>query len=491
MTPPEAPRHSIGVVSDRRFSIGGAPGRTEWLWLGLILLLYTLAAAVIIKGGGPLGHDEAVYALRGRDFHDGTSPGAYWDDYRAPGLPWLLRVMWPLGSTAPYLRLVSVGFMLLLILVTWLLARALFGPTAGLAAAGGLAATPFLVEASSQVWPDVPGAALGLAAIAMLVFSTSGDRTSWWVLAAPVLVAGATYLRFGAPMQLVVGLAAVGLWRWRVVARDPFPTGIAAVLSAAAVWVILNVPEATGSTLAPLDSIGGRRRQWLEGFADYLGDSGRIVGTVAGFLLAAGVVLLIVRLARGDVRRDTGFLVLGAGAATFAVTAGVLHGELRYLSPTMPWAWIAAGAGLAGAVRWVPRSAAPWLAAVMAVTLLVSAVREGDDVGEFNAEQFNAIVDASEAVGDLAGDRSCGVVTGFIPQVAWYSGCATDGYDLQRVTYPEGMVRASDVVYLLWAQEGKRQPDAALWEDYVDSSHGLVHREEGRRIVEVYLAGTG
>jgi hypothetical protein len=82
------------------------------------------------------------------------------------------------------------------------------------------------------------------------------------------------------------------------------------------------------------------------------------------------------------------------------------------------------------------------------------------------------------------------VVTGFVPQVAWYSGCGTDAYDLSKVAYPPQLVQDSAVVYLLWAQEGKRQPEPELWEDYVAASRGMVHREEGRRIVEVYLAGT-
>lgn len=476
----------------RRFSIGGAPTRTELLRLAAILFAYLVVAAIVIRDGGPLGHDESVYALRARDFHDGTPAGPfYWEDYRAPGLPWVSRFVWIVGSSAPYLRLVTVGFMVVLICVTWLLGRALFGAASGLVAAAGLAATPFLVEASVQVWPDVPGAAVGLGAVALLVFATAGGRTSWWVLGVPALVAGATYLRFGAPVQLLVGLGAVGVWRLGVIRRDVAPAAVAAVLSGAAVWAILAVPGLTGSAVAPIDAIGSRRRQWLEGFADYLASSGRILGTVAGLLLAAGLVALVLRAVRRETSREVTVLVLGAGIATFVVTAAVLHGELRYLSPTMPWLWIGAGAGLVSLAEAIPAHQGRWLVAVLAATLVVSAVREGNDVNEFNAEQFNAVVDASQAIEDLAGGRPCGVVTGFTPQVAWYSGCRTGWYDLQQVAYPRRMVEASEVVYLLWAQEGKRQPDAELWEEYVAASGGLVHREEGRRIVEVYLVAPG
>jgi hypothetical protein len=379
--------------------------------------------------------------------------------------------------------------MLVLVATTWLLGRALFGPTPGLAAAAGLAATPFMVEASAQVWPDVPGAAVGLGAIAVAVFATAGGHPSWGVLAVPLLVAGATFLRYGAPLQLLAGLGAVGIWRWRVVARGPLPVALAAALSVVSVWVILAVPRATGSGVAPLESIGNRRRRWFEGFGDYLGDGGRVLGTIAGLLLVCGLVLMVLDVVRGDGGRGARLAVLAAGAATFVVTAAALHGEWRYLSPTMPWLWIAAGAGLATALRWVPRPAAPWLGIALAAAVIVAAVRDGDDVSRFNAEQFNTVVDAAEAIDDLAGERSCGVVTGFVPQVAWYSGCRTGSYNLEQVAYPAEMVRTSDVVYLLWAQEGKRQPGPGLWQDYVAESDGLVHREGGGRIVEVYLTG--
>ena len=154
----------------------------------------------------------------------------------------------------------------------------------------------------------------------------------------------------------------------------------------------------------------------------------------------------------------------------------------------MPWLWIAAGAGLVPLAEGFRGPLAPWLGAVLAATLVVSAVREGNDVNEFNADQFNTLVDAAEEIETLAGGRPCGVVTGFTPQVAWYSGCRTGWYDLRRVAYPARMVEVSEVVYLLWAQQGKRQPDVDLWGEYVAASGGLVHREEGRRIVEVYLA---
>jgi len=477
-----------------RFSIGPMPGRRELLWLGVIVAAYVVVALVVIRGGGPLGHDESVYALRARDFHSGTpAAGFYWEDYRAPGLPWLSQFVWLVGSSAPYLRLVTAGFMVVLVVLTWLAGRALFEPAVGLVAAAGLAATPFMVEASVQVWPDVPGAALGLGAVLVLLFATSGDRASWWVLAVPVLVAAATYVRFGAPLQMLVGLGAVGLYRWRVVRRAPAAVAIAAAASTAAVWVILAVPAASGSALSPMEALGRRRRRWFEGFFDYPEQAGDIVGSVAGFLLVAGVLAAVVAVwqgrGRSDPARRAALAVLGAGAGTVAVTALVLHGELRYLSPTMPWLWVAAGVGLVPVLRSVPDAAAPAVAGALALTLVVSAVAEGNEQSDLSAERFNTVVDASQAIAGLAAGRACGVVTGFTPQVAWYSGCRTGWYDLQRVALPDAMVEASDVVYLMWVQEGKRQPDPGLWDEYVSASAGLVHREEGRRVVEVYAAG--
>ena len=234
------------AAARRRFSIGGPIGRGEWLALAGIVLVYLVVAASAIYRGPPLGWDESVYTLRARDFSAGVSPGGYWNAYRAPGLPWLGHFLWIVGREATVLRLLVAGFGLGLVVTAWLLARHLFDSRAGLIAAGGIAVTPPLVLAATQVWPDVPGAALGLVAIALFVFATGGDRPSWWMLAVIPVVGAATYLRFGAPLPIAIGLGAVAGWRWRVLLRGWAPAIVTAAGATAVVVAVLEIPSLTG-----------------------------------------------------------------------------------------------------------------------------------------------------------------------------------------------------------------------------------------------------
>ena len=114
--------------------MGGRFARWEWAALGGILLVYLVVALLAIRRGPPLGWDESVYSLRAGDFADGAAPRHYWDSYRAPGLPWVLHLLWGWGSHPTVFRLAVAGFGLGLVVVTWLLARHLFGPRP---AAGG------------------------------------------------------------------------------------------------------------------------------------------------------------------------------------------------------------------------------------------------------------------------------------------------------------------------------------------------------------------
>ncbi|NQV08097.1 glycosyltransferase family 39 protein, partial [bacterium] len=405
------------AVGTPRFSIGAPITRPEILWIAGMVTLFLVVCANVIMDGGPLGHDESVYALRAQDFRLGAEAGPYWSDIRAPGLPYVAQMAWILSGTEPYLRIVTTGFGALLMIVTWLFGRAVFSPGAGLIAAAGIGTTPFIVRASVQVWPDVPGAAVGLAALALFAFATSGERASWWIMGVPMLVAGATYLRYGAPLQLVVGFIAIAIWRWKVVRAGLIQVGLAGAASAVVVWLILRVPWFTGARTAPQTAIGSRARQWFEGFDDYLGSLGELFGSVSSLGLLAGLVLAVLWIRKSDLDRRAVYAIGGAGLGTLIVTATVLHGELRYLSPAFPFLWMVAGAGLVPIARWVPRAAVPALGAVLAIVLVVSTTAEGSEINDFARSNYSDIKQASLAIGELADDRACGVVTSYVPQV--------------------------------------------------------------------------
>jgi hypothetical protein len=472
----------------RRFSVGRWPSRPEWLWFGAVVAAYLLVAG-LMHDNGPFGYDESVYALRARAFHEGM-PATLWSSYRAPGLPWVAQVAWWFGDPEPAMRLVTAAFMVGMIGLTWVLGRALAGPRAGLLAAAGLASTPFLLRASVQVWPDVPGAALGLAAVAVLVFATGGDRPSWWVLLIVPLAVGATYVRFGAPIQLTTALGAVGLWRLPVIRRGPVPVVLAAVGSAVAVYAVLTIPALTGTGTSALSGIGFR--EWFEGFVDYprLRLSGELVGA-SGLLLLSGLAVAGVAAWRRDVDRGLVAAFLGGGLATVAATALVLHGELRYLSPAWPLLWIAAAVGIGLVVDAVPAGYVPAIGIALVVNLLVAGLHETREIGLFANRNYRSIAEASEAIAEHAAGRSCAVFTGYRPHVAWYSECATGRLDRAEVSFSPVLLQDHEIEYVMYVQEGTRQPDAAVWEEYLAVLGDPVIRVAGSRPVEVYVVPTG
>ncbi|HSQ36704.1 MAG TPA: glycosyltransferase family 39 protein [Acidimicrobiia bacterium] len=471
--------------SRRRFSVGGPIGRGEWLTLALIVLAYLVIVMLSVRRGPPLGWDESVYALRARGFADGVGPLGYWDDFRAPGLPWLGHLWWVDGREVVMLRLLVAGFGLGLVGVTWLLTRHLFGAWAGLVAAAGVAVTPPLVLAATQVWPDVPGAAVGLLAVALFAFSTGGDRPSWWMLSAVPAVAAATYLRFGAPLPIAIGLLVVAIWRRRVLLRGIAPVAATVLAATAVVVVILQVPFLTGGGASPLGAIGGLRDGWFTGFADDAGLGDQVFPT-AVILALVGAVAAWGFAGLGGIDRGALVTVAAVGLATAAAIAFVLHGEVRYLAPAFPWVWIAGAPGLERLARAVPGRAGPVAAALVLVALAAGAVGSAQERNRGASQNLGGLRRASEAIAEKVGGRPCLVVTGRLPQVMWYSGCDARLFALRQVRLPAA---ADGSLFMLFYEGDPREPQGALRAAYLAEAGEPLLTVDGYRDVVVYLVG--
>ncbi len=473
------------TADDHRFSIGGRLERWEWWGLGLVLVAFLLVATLIVRFGAPLGWDESVYALRAQAFHEGVPAGNYWQSYRAPGLPWVAHLFWINGPTVPYLRMVVVGFGLLLVLSTWALARRLFGRRAGVIAAGGLALTPALLGATTQFWPDVPGAAVGFTALAVFVFATHGRRASWWVLTVPVLVISATFLRFGAILPMFVGFVGIAIWRRRTILRSLLPVGIAGVLSFSGVAAVLFLPWLTGSDVSPFSARVSRIRSWFQGFADYLGESRDLIGSAAIVIAVIGIVVAILWARRGDIDAGAFFTSAGIGLVMFLVIATVLHGEVRYLSPVLPWLWVAAAPGLALAAEALPPLGRPAVAVALVLVLVAGGTDFGRERNRDDNKALSVMRRAALQISEDAGGRDCLVMTNRVAQVSWYSGCSTRGFNTSDLVLPEP---GDDVVYMLLVEADRRQPEGDLREAYIAEAEDLLFvLKQGWRDAEVYL----
>jgi hypothetical protein len=74
---------------------------------------------------------------------------------------------------------------------------------------------------------------------------------------------------------------------------------------------------------------------------------------------------------------------------------------------------------------------------------------------------------AGEVIAASAPEEDCVVMTSYIPQITWYSGCAATGFI--RSQPPEALLDGtSRVDFLLFFDEGKRQPTGQVLEQYLD-----------------------
>ncbi len=450
-------------------------------------------SGLLIIEDAPFGHDEAVYALKARANVEGADTSFFWADYRAPGLASVLSAVPSIVERPAQLRWVVVVFGLVLIVLTWLVGRAMFDPLTGVVASAGTAVTPLILASATSVWPDVPGAALGLGVLAILVMASRGRRVRWWVLAAAPLAGLATFVRFGAPLTIAVGAVGLAVWRWETVKRSAPQVTVLLVLTGLATGAVLLWPPVVGASTSPLAATMAQSARndfaWYQGLIDYVQLSDFLLLTPAGLLLAGGLVAGALQWRTGGAWRS-GFLTAATiGLASALAVALTLHGEYRYLVPAVPWLWIAAAVGLAGRWRQFGASEAPLVVALVAVAVVFGSIADSDiEVGK-SADRYETLRLAAMRIDEETADGSCGVITSYLPQVAWYSRCATALYSAEEVRLTAPSFPPDPSVYLLVVQDGKRQPDGDLLEAYRAEANDCVAVSEmvaGRsRIVEV------
>jgi 4-amino-4-deoxy-L-arabinose transferase-like glycosyltransferase len=456
---------------------GPRPLRWELLTLLGILGVYGLVALKLVAEGAPLGHDEAVYALKSRQMHLGGTSLWYWNDYRAPGLPLLLQGTWLIRGTEPFLRMTVWGFGALGVTLTWLLGRTLLDRGAGLMAAAGLAlASPWL-SSSTTIWPDVPGAVLGLGAIAIILFATEGERASWWVLAAGPLAILAVLVRYGALAPMGVGALAVMIWRRRTVLRS-LPQFVAlGTMVAAGSLLILTVPAVVGATTSPWSSIRLLQAQnefpITQGIRDYIRQADFIVGGYVGLLFTIGLGLAALYAIREPDRRQPWLFLMSITAATTVILAIILHGEYRYLAPVYPLAWIIAGWGLVETGRHMPKEAVWLVGGLLALLLPINAVSHAGTQTDLLSERFEDIRVVSRDINPVHGYEECGIITSYVPQVAWYTECVIRQFEeVPVLTSP--FFANSQADYMLLVTGGKRQPEGDSLAAYMAATDGIV-----------------
>ena len=461
MSTPDTTTLSAATPASSRLDagrFGGPMPRWELATLAVLLVVYLVAAIDGILLGAPLGHDEAVYSLQARSYAEGVPSVGFWDDYRAPGLPWILQLAWLGAATEPYLRIVVAVLGGLGLVVTWLLGRYLFGTAEGLVAAAGVGLSPIWVAGATHVWPDVPGAAVGLIALAVLVFASHGDRVSWWVILAAPLTVAATVVRYGAPGPIAVGALAIAWWR-RDVLRRSLPQVTALTVLTAVPLAILLFTNAVFDTdtpplLAAAELRPNRGGTFTDGWVVLWQQLPSLLAQPTVVFMFLGIaVALAMRITDVELRRRR-TMVVAASLGTLIVLATALSSELRYFAPLLPWTWLAAALGLMSLIRPLDRRSLIAIGVVAGVALGFSAVNANEDGADILSDRFQRL---REATRDRDWAAGCHIATSYGPQVGWYSGCTTVGFVLGE-DFPIWASDAPTDVLVVFG--GKRQPQS-------------------------------
>ncbi len=447
-----------------------------WAFVVGVLALTAAVWAVLQPSDPYLGHDEAVYAAKARSWLTGA-PSAQWGVHRAPGLPVLGYAALAVHASAASVRVVGLLLALLAFgLFCWVGIR-LLGPARGVVTALLVLSGPGFLRRIPEFLTDVGTAGLLAGAAYCLVRAqetstlparrTGSHRAGGgdlWLPAAAGFALGAFYLRFGAVSGvLALTLAAAVAWGPRAwLARWRGLLGAAAVLAVGLAPHLVVADRRTGSPLGMVRaSADAGHSEGLGGLLFYLRIfPARLAGPWGGVVMAAGLVagaLAVWRLVRRRARpedRRTVFVVLAAVALVVLIGLAA-HGEPRFVFLSV---FLLTLAGVAALTQWIDTWADKWAGkwaharvrlllvvlaagavATMPVTCLsivrgplhsLTGQRESlvAAAAALAAESDGTVGDGAESPGPAGAAGTtvrCVVVTGYQPEVGWYSGCAT------------------------------------------------------------------
>ncbi|MGW0229989.1 hypothetical protein ACWDWO_16870 [Actinopolymorpha singaporensis] len=473
-----------------------------WAFVVGVLVLTAAVWAALQPSVPYLGHDEAVYAAKARSWLTGA-PSAQWGPHRAPGLPALGFVALAVHESVASVRVVGLLLALLAFALFCWAATGLLGPARGIVAALLVLSGPGFLRRIPEFLTDIGTAGLLAGAAYCLVRAQEGGAVparragphraggrDRWVPAAAGFALGAFYLRYGALAGiLALALAAVVAWGPRAwLARWRGLLGAAALLAVGLAPHLVAAERVTGSPVGMVRaSVGAGHPEGLGGLLTYVRMFPvKLAGPWGGVVMAAGLVAGVLaawRLARRRPRPDdtrTVFVVLAAVALVVSLGLAA-HGEPRFVFLSV---FLLTLAGVAVLAEWAGARARLLLGALAAgavATMPVTGLLVARGLHDVTSQRKSLVAAAAElavqsggVVGHSTGfavpTRRCVVVTGYQPEVGWYSGCATAS--LEQVRSRE--LPNAQVSYLVFARGRDQLPPARVRRLAADRSVRVV-----------------
>jgi hypothetical protein len=456
--PPEA--GSGQVPAGRGMSV------KEWtaVVFGLVVLI---AALAYVLPTGTLGHDESVYAVKARSWLVAT-PATGFRIYRPLGMPVVGWLVLHVSESEVALRIAATAIAVGAIITMWAIGRAMLGPVAAVVGTATFFVSESYLRRATEFLNDLASAGLLLVTIYFIWLHFERHPDRWWLLAAAPAAAAAYYVRYGSLFGLAV-IAVVGgaIWfrrlaaSWRQIAAT---VGLLIALLIPHFWYsqwltgsVLGVFRAAQAHAAGAGGFG------LDDYLRFFPE--RLAGTFGAVVMVTGFVftIMLAIAARTDPRhrsaaRTAAFLTITAVATT--VLLGLFtHGEPRFIFlPLMALLLVGGQAVAAGLSRMsdvTRRIALAGLIVVVGYALVTGAGEMHNRLGRISASR-SVIAHTGELVRADAGTDSCTVQSAYVPQVTWYSRCATYLFDDQGPP--------SDHAYLVLFTDSDRQPTTAQLE---------------------------
>jgi 4-amino-4-deoxy-L-arabinose transferase-like glycosyltransferase len=449
--------------------------RVEVALISGVLLIFASAVALGIRQAVPFGWDESVYALISRHWLFGT-PATGWGIHRPPAVSILASIPMLVTRSESAFRLVGLVGGCMAVAAVWLVGRRLHGILTGIVAAAVVASAQPIQINSGFLLDDVPATGLLLLLIATVWRVMEDERAGWSMLWLAPIAALAFYVRYGASVAiLAIGVTALLIWRRRIIADW------AKAVATAGLLIILLIPHlvlATIRTGAPwgvalLASAGAHSAYPGEAIVTYLvwlpyrlvGPLGAAVAIV-GLLTCVVAIVRAVRLGRWDRTTRAFSLLLVPAAVQIAVLGITILPVGRYIYLPMILLIIA---GCAGLVRtWSGlangKRLVAWLGAGLLVAYLLGSVALVTGVAQTGLSS-NWLRAEGRYIGAHSGER-CSVLASDVPQITWYSGCASYSFGDRTRADRDALLSGEDR-WLEVRRDGVFQPAAPILDQYL------------------------
>ncbi|MEX0699410.1 MAG: hypothetical protein WD354_06715, partial [Acidimicrobiia bacterium] len=465
------------------------------IWLPSIVFgvatmdIITWVLVPLIVDGGPFGHDESAYALKAQSWLSGT-PDSGWGLHRGLGLSWYAYPILQAGGAETGLRTIGVLGTIGLALAVWRLGSLSSGARIGGISALVLIASPSLLRRGTEFLSDIPSAALLVLTVAILwkQLEMRGQASLRLLWVAPIALA-AFYIRYQSILSLVmIALVAAAIW-WKQLKDNLTP-----LFLLGGIGVLGLIPHfifayrATGSPWGVITgTTGGAVRAYFgEGLVDYVLLSRWALAGYVGIPLLVLAFWWSAKVWRQGNKESRLARVLIIPALLQILILGVLsHGEPRFVFFPISLITIA---GVNGAVLLSRRLRPAKQHALVAVGLLLliggiaastGSVRRSVEGRSLNNE---SVMVASELIEDRLDAAPCGVLTSYLPQVTFYSGCETRGFAPGASAIQLLGSLEPDERFMILVENGKRQPTGELLTELRGSTVGVPILVDGETV---------